>query len=160
NGNGGSTSIRPTGNSSGVITAAAYSAPPGNCLPMSTSSARNNSEHSSQHNNSRFQEANMYDRSQWYIPLVQRLKEQDEDGVLKGKQYVLLLRVELGLWLLERLGLVDEPITVLWVLLSGLPIPDSRLDAFDQQQRHAVANARVLLPFSGRFNWESALREY
>ena len=102
----------------------------------------------------------MYDRSQWYIPLVQRLKDQDEDGILKGKQHILLLRVELGLWLLERLGLVDEPITVLWVLLSGLPIPDTRLDAFDKQQRHAIANARVLLPFSGRFNWESALREY
>ncbi|MBE3558170.1 MAG: hypothetical protein IMW89_02970 [Ktedonobacteraceae bacterium] len=101
----------------------------------------------------------MYDRSQWYIPLVQRLKDQDEDGILKGK-YVLLLQVELGLWLLERLGLVDEPITVLWVLLSGLPIPDPRLDAFDKQQRHAIANARILLPFSGRFNWENALKEY
>lgn len=101
----------------------------------------------------------MYDRSQWYIPLVQRLKDQDEDGILKGK-YVLLLQVELGLWLLERLGLVDEPITMLWVILSGLPIPDSRLAAFDKQQRHTIANARILLPFSGRFNWESALREY
>ena len=100
----------------------------------------------------------MYDRSQWYLPLVQKLKEQDEDGVLKGK-YRLLLQVELGLWLLEWLDLLDEPITVLWVLLSGLPIPDSRLIAFDKQQRRAIANARILLPFSGRFNWENALRE-
>jgi hypothetical protein len=101
----------------------------------------------------------MYDRRQWYLPLVQKLKEQDEDGVLKGK-YRLLLQVELGLWLLEWLDLLDEPITMLWVLLSGLPIPDSRLIAFDKQQRHAIANARILLPFSGRFNWENALREY
>jgi hypothetical protein len=101
----------------------------------------------------------MYDRSQWHIPLVQRLKDQDEDGILKDK-HVLLLQVELGLRLLERLGLVDEPITVLWVLLSGLPIPDTRLDTFDKQRRHAIANARILLPFSGRFNWENALREY
>src|SRR3989442_5610302 len=101
----------------------------------------------------------MYDRSQWYMSLVQILKDRDQDGMLKGK-YVLLLQVELGLRLLERLGLLDEPITVLWVLLSGLPIPDPRLNAFDQLQRHTVANARILLPFSGRFNWEHALREY
>jgi hypothetical protein len=101
----------------------------------------------------------MYDRSQWYRSLVQQLKEQDEDGILSGK-YVLLVRVELGLWLLEKLGFSDEPITVLWVLLSGLPIPDTRLTGLDKQQRHAIANARILLPFSGRFNWESALREY
>jgi hypothetical protein len=101
----------------------------------------------------------MYDRSQWYISLVQILKDQDQGGTLKGK-YVLLLQVELGLRLLERLGLLDEPITVLWVILSGLPIPDPRLHAFDQLQRHMIANARILLPFSGRFNWEHALREY
>ena len=101
----------------------------------------------------------MYDRSQWYHPLVQRLKELDEDGILSGK-HILLVQVELGLWLLERLGLLDEPITVLWVLLSGLPIPDARLTALDQQQQRAIANARILLPFSGRFNWENALREY
>src|SRR6266566_68538 len=101
----------------------------------------------------------MYDRRQWYIPLRQILKDQDAKGILKDK-YVLLLRVELGLWLLERLGLLDEPITVLWVLLSGLPIPHPRMADFDKQQLHAIANARILLPFSGRFNWENALREY
>ncbi|GHO96301.1 hypothetical protein KSF_063490 [Reticulibacter mediterranei] len=101
----------------------------------------------------------MYDRSHWYMSLVQILKDQDQGNTLKGK-YVLLLQVELGLRLLERLGLLDEPITVLWVILSGLPIPDSRLHAFDQVQRHMIANARILLPFSGRFNWEHALREY
>jgi hypothetical protein len=46
------------------------------------------------------------------------------------------------------------------VLLSGLPLPDARLSTLDQQQRHIVANARILLPFSGRFNWENALRTY
>lgn len=101
----------------------------------------------------------MYDRSQWYLALVENLKGQDVDGILKDK-YVSLLQVELGLWLIEWLDLLDEPITVLWVLLSGLPIPDARLAAFDQKQRHAIANARILLPFSGHFNWENALREY
>lgn len=101
----------------------------------------------------------MYDRSAWYKPLVEQTKVQDADETLKG-QYVLLFQVELGLWLLERLELRDEAITVLWVLLSGLPIPDARLNTLDQQQRHAIANARILLPFSGRFNWENALRTY
>lgn len=101
----------------------------------------------------------MYDRSSWYDPLVEQIKAQDADGILK-KKYILLLQVELGLWLLERLGLRDEAIAVLWVLLSGLPLPDARLSTLDQQQRHIVANARILLPFSGRFNWENALRTY
>ena len=101
----------------------------------------------------------MYDRRSWYSPLVEQIKAQDADGTLKGK-YILLLQVELGLWLLERLDLRDEAITVLWVLLSGLPIPDTRLSTLDQQQRHIIANARILLPFSGRFNWENALRTY
>ncbi len=101
----------------------------------------------------------MYDRSAWYCPLVEQIKAQDADEILKGK-YTLLLQVELGLWLLERLDLRDEAITVLWVLLSGLPIPDTRLSILNKQQRHAIANARILLPFSGRFNWENALRTY
>ena len=101
----------------------------------------------------------MYDRSAWYGPLVEQIKAQDADETLKGK-YVLLFQVELGLWLLERLELRDEAITVLWVLFSGLPIPDTRLRTLDKQQRHTIANARILLPFSGRFNWENALRTY
>lgn len=101
----------------------------------------------------------MYDRGAWYGPLVDQMKAQDADGALQG-QHSLLLQVELGLRLLERLTLHDEAITILWVLLSGLPIPDNRLCTLDKQQRHAIANARILLPFSGRFNWENALRTY
>ncbi len=101
----------------------------------------------------------MYDRSAWYRPLIEQIKAQDANETLKGK-HALLLQVELGLWLVERLELRDEAITVLWVLLSGLPIPDTRLSTLDKQQRHAIANARILLPFSGRFNWENALRTY
>ncbi len=101
----------------------------------------------------------MYDRKSWCEALAKDLQDNDEDGILVGK-YVPLLRVELGLRLLERLNFVDEPITVLWVLLSGIPIPDNRLDALGERQRHALANTRILLPFSGRFNWENALREY
>jgi hypothetical protein len=70
----------------------------------------------------------MYDRKSWCEALAKDLQDNDEEGILVGK-YVPLLRVELGLRLLERLNFVDEPITVLWVLLSGIPIPDNRLDA-------------------------------
>lgn len=101
----------------------------------------------------------MYDRKKWHIQLEQDLRDKDEDDILAGK-YVLLLRVELGLRLIERLQLLDEPITCVWVLLSGLPIPDVRLQGLSQEQQHFIANARLLLPFSGRFNWENALREY
>nr|BBH91696.1 hypothetical protein KTC_64470 [Thermosporothrix sp. COM3] len=101
----------------------------------------------------------MYDRSQWYSPLVQKLMAQDKRKILDGR-YVFLVRVELGLRLLEWLDLCDEPITVLWVVLDDLPLPDERLIAWNERQRRAIANARVLLPFSGRFAWEHALREY
>ena len=100
----------------------------------------------------------MYDKS-WYKKLGKQLKKDDANQEIRGQE-TLLLRVELGLRLLERLELRDEVITVLWVLLSGLPIPDPRLEQLDKQQRLALANARVLLPFSGRFSWEAALRAY
>ncbi len=64
----------------------------------------------------------MYDRSKWYINLLARLHYQDKEHSLKD-QYALLLRVELGLRLLELLQLRDEPITALWVILSNNPLP-------------------------------------
>ncbi len=101
----------------------------------------------------------MYDRSKWYAKLIAQIQAQDVDEVLKDR-YALLLQVELGLHLIEWLELDDEPITVLWALLSDDPLPHPRLRALDAQQRHAIANARILLPFAGRFNWENALQTY
>src|SRR4051794_10595031 len=101
----------------------------------------------------------MYDRSKWHKLLVEQIKAQDADDILKDK-HIFLLQVEMGQRLIERLALFDEPITVLWVLLSDNPIPNARLQALSMQQRHEIANARILLPFSGRFNWENALRLY
>ncbi|HEY4036525.1 MAG TPA: hypothetical protein VGL94_21435 [Ktedonobacteraceae bacterium] len=101
----------------------------------------------------------MYDRSKWYEKLLAQIQAQDVGEVLKDR-YALLLQVELGLHLIERLELSDEPITVLWVLLSDSPLQHPRLLALDAQQRHAIANARILLPFAGRFNWENALQTY
>jgi len=101
----------------------------------------------------------MYNRNQWCDDLQRKLKNKDTNEELKGK-YKLLLQVELALHVIECLQLLDEPITVVWGLLSATPIRDNRVLAFTAQQRHMIANARILLPFSGRTNWDHALREY
>jgi len=73
----------------------------------------------------------------------------------------LLLDVEIGFALLRILRLEDEPIVVLWVILSGTPVRHSRLQNLTDKQKRALANARILLPgFAGRFGWEAALRDY
>ncbi len=100
----------------------------------------------------------MYD-TYWQEKLVRQLKQRDEQKEISGQE-TLLLEVELGLRLLEQLDLLDEPITVLWVMLSGLPIPDPRLSRFSGEQKRMVANVRVLLTFHSRFRWEDALRDY
>lgn len=101
----------------------------------------------------------MYDRHQWCARLVSQMRGQGVTDVLKDR-YRLLFQVELGLRLLERLALTDETILVLWVLLSDNQLRHPRLLALDTQQRHEIANARILLPFAGRFNWENALQTY
>jgi hypothetical protein len=100
----------------------------------------------------------MYDAN-WHDKLRRHLQKADESNELRGQETG-LLQVELGLRLLECLNLPDEPISVLWVLLSGLPIPDPRLNRFTVTQKRMVANARLLLPFHSRFGWEDALRDY
>lgn len=97
----------------------------------------------------------MYKR-QWYTQLRSQLIREDKSKLLKGR-YVLLLQVEFGLYLLERLGLAGEPADTLWVVLSGLELPNWNLDA---RQRQIRARGCVLSPYSGRFAWEAALREY
>ena len=101
----------------------------------------------------------MYNRNQWCEDLQRKLKDKDTNEELKGK-YKLILQVELGLRLIEQLQLLDEPITIVWGILSATPIRDNRVLAFTAQQRHMIANARILLPFSGRTNWDHALRDY
>lgn len=74
----------------------------------------------------------------------------------------ILLKVELGLTLLERLDLADEPITALWTILSSSDfIRSSQLQDFDDHQKMMIANTRVLLSnLAGRFACENALRDY
>lgn len=72
----------------------------------------------------------------------------------------LLLQVELGFALMELLRLDDEPVTGVWAILSGMPLRHPRLQNLDEMERRAIANARQIVPFSGRFAWLRALHSY
>ncbi|NEP83978.1 MAG: hypothetical protein F6K39_41170, partial [Okeania sp. SIO3B3] len=99
----------------------------------------------------------MYEKPKCYQKMLGTLKSRYN---LEASEARTLLQVELGLYLLQYLRLDDEPITTLWVILSGSPIRDVRLQTLDAKQKRAIANSRVLIPFSGRFSWQAALRDY
>lgn len=89
-----------------------------------------------------------------------RLQELTEDFELSREQSEILLMVELGFALMERLKLDDEPITAVWAILSGMPLRYPRLQNLDDMEKKAIANARQIVPFSARFSWLTALRSY
>lgn len=99
----------------------------------------------------------MYEKPQCYQQLLKTLRDTHN---FEASQARTLLQVEMGLYLLQYLCLDDEPITTLWVILSESPIRDIRLQALSDRQKRAIANSRVLLPYSGRFSWQAALRDY
>ncbi|MEG4250286.1 pPIWI_RE_Z domain-containing protein [Microcoleus sp. Pol10D4] len=86
-----------------------------------------------------------------------RIAALEEQGVQEPK---LLLQVELGFALMEKLGLDDEPVTAVWAILSGMFIKHPKLQNLSAEDRRAIANARQIVPFSARFNWLNALRDY
>lgn len=71
-----------------------------------------------------------------------------------------ILLVEMGFRLFELLGIEDERVTTPWVILSGMPLYEPRLVNLSPDQRRAIANARQLIPYSARFAWQNALRDY
>jgi pPIWI RE three-gene island domain Z len=85
---------------------------------------------------------------------VNTLKEQSV------KESELLLQVEIGFALMEQLGFDDEPITAVWAILSSMFIRHPRLQNLSAEDRRAIANTRQIVPFSSRFNWLNALRDY
>ena len=89
-----------------------------------------------------------------------RLKELKEKPELNREQAEILLQVELGFALMERLRLDDEPITAVWAILSGMPLRYPRLQNLDDMKKKAIANARQIIPFSARFSWLTALSSY
>ena len=103
----------------------------------------------------------MYAKPEPLEQLVKDIRQELEDHSEDGRLAPLVVNVELGFELLFTLGLEDEPITVLWVLLSGTPLRHPRLERLSQDQHKALATARVLLPgFASRGGWEKALLEY
>ncbi|MEG4147761.1 pPIWI_RE_Z domain-containing protein [Microcoleus sp. Pol12B5] len=88
---------------------------------------------------------------------TKRIAELQELGVRESR---LLLQVELGFALMEKLGLDDEPVTAVWAILSGMFIKYPELQNLSAEDRRAIANVRQIVPFSARFNWLSALRDY
>ncbi|MFN6477044.1 hypothetical protein [Nostoc sp. DedQUE07] len=91
---------------------------------------------------------------------TKRVKELKDNSELDREQAQLLLQVELGFALMERLEIDDEPVTAVWAILSGMPLRHPRLQNLDEVQRRAVANARQIIPFSARFAWLGSLRFY
>ena len=79
---------------------------------------------------------------------------------LNRKNAELLLHVELGFSLMEYLGLDDEPVSAVWAILSGMPLRIAGEDRWDADKRRAIANARQIVPYSSRFAWIDALRDY
>lgn len=93
--------------------------------------------------------------------LQKDLRQELNERNLNKNYASLITEVELGFELLHCLGLDDEPVVVLWVVLSGTPVRHPRLQNLSAAQRRAIANTRILLPgYAGRYGWETALRDY
>lgn len=86
-----------------------------------------------------------------------RIAALKEQGILEPE---LLLQVELGFALMEKLGLDDEPVTAVWAILSGMFIKHPKLQNLSAEDKRAIANVRQIVPFSARFDWLNALRDY
>ncbi len=84
--------------------------------------------------------------------------EQKED--LDKDQAALLLQVELAFELMRFLDLGEEPVTSIWIVLSGTPMRHPRLQNLSEADRQAIANVRQISPFSAKFTWIEALRNY
>ncbi|GAB4541088.1 MAG: hypothetical protein Tsb0014_32800 [Pleurocapsa sp.] len=91
---------------------------------------------------------------------IEDLKDQIPELKDKPSERRLLMQVELGFALMEYLELDDEPVTVVWAILSGMFIKHPRLENLSPNRRRAIANCRQIVPFSSRFNWLNALRDY
>lgn len=89
-----------------------------------------------------------------------RLTELKDKPNLGRELAEILLFVECGFALMTLLNLDDEPVSAVWGILSGMPLRHPRLESLDAAKRRAIANARQIIPYSSRFAWISALRDY
>lgn len=89
-----------------------------------------------------------------------RFEERIQELDLEETLAKLLLQVELGFALTEYLQIDDEPVTVVCEILSKTLIRHPRLQNLSAEDKRAIANARQIVPFSSRFSWLNALRDY
>lgn len=103
----------------------------------------------------------MYEAPNSFKQLQEHLKAELENRGNNKHHAALISKVELGFELLNLLMLEEEPIAVLWVILSHTPIRHPHLQRLNVDQQKAIANARIILSgYAGRFGWEAALRDY
>ena len=102
----------------------------------------------------------MFETREWYEALKEKLLEADDNDELSDPSLpVLLLKVELGLYLLEVLDCAGEAVEAAWIWFTNIEIADSKRKNLNDKQRQALANACVLLRF-GKFDWIAALKTY
>ncbi|MGL5880885.1 MAG: hypothetical protein ACRC2V_24350 [Xenococcaceae cyanobacterium] len=102
----------------------------------------------------------LFEPPAYFTKRIDELKNQIPQLEKKPVERRLLLQVELGFALMEYLELDDEPVTVVWAILSGMFIRHPSLENLSSAKRRAIANTRQIVPFSARFNWLNALRDY
>ncbi len=104
----------------------------------------------------------MFDKSTLITTLVDRFCNQHD--TLSRPQARHLIRVELGIRLMQTIKVVnrplllDEPVSALPALLSGMEYP--RLRHLDKSQRRMILTARLLIPFNASSAWDRAIDEY
>lgn len=102
----------------------------------------------------------LFEPPAYFTKRIDELKNQIPQLRNNPTERKLLLQVELGFALMEYLELDDEPVTVVWAILSGMFIRHPSLENLSPAKRRAIANCRQIVPFSARFNWLNALRDY
>lgn len=104
----------------------------------------------------------MFDKSTHITALVDRFCNQH--ATLSRSEARQLICVELGIRLMQTIQvanrplLLDEPVSALPALLSGMEYP--RLRHLDKSQRRMILTARLLIPFDASSAWDRALDEY
>lgn len=75
--------------------------------------------------------------------------------------FATLIRVEIGLLLLEKLGLSEQTVLNIWAITQGIETPIIKVFYQDPTQSHWIANFRMLTRRqTGLLNWENDLKQY
>lgn len=95
-----------------------------------------------------------------YISLKELLRSSLRQEFETLPEYLLIIRVEFGLRLLENLGLQDQSVLTLWALMQGLETPAQRSLNWSVEHKHMIGNARALLREGGYMSWRADFLAY